>query len=109
MRKKSKSQFRIFGTNSKLTKEIVKHIAKLANLRLTPKEVKKFQIQLSEILNYVDKLKKVNTKGVEPASQVTGLKNIFREDKVTPSLSQKEVLSGSKNITQGMFKIPAIF
>jgi len=94
----------------KLTEEEVVHMAKLAGLTLTPKEVKKFQKQLSEVLDYIEILKKVKTKGVESTSQVTGLESVFREDKVAgPSLSQKEVLSGSKSTHNGMFKTKAIF
>jgi len=92
-----------------LSKDQVKHIAKLANLKLTGAEISKFQKQLSKILDYVEQLNKLNTKKVEPASQVTGLENIFREDEPKPSLSQKEVLSGAKNTEKGMFKIKAIF
>ncbi len=100
------SKFQI--PNSKLTEEEVKHVAKLAKLELTPQEVKKFQKQLSEVLNYVEILKKVKTERVEPTSQVTGLENIFREDKVSPSLSQKEVLSGAENKKDNMFKTKAV-
>ena len=94
---------------SKLTKAEVKHIAKLAQLDLTEKEIKKFQKQLSEILDYIGILNELDTKKVKPTSQVTGLENVFREDKPTPSLSQEEVLSGTKKTHNGMFKIKAIF
>jgi aspartyl-tRNA(Asn)/glutamyl-tRNA(Gln) amidotransferase subunit C len=94
---------------TKLTEEEVRHVAKLARLKLTSSEVKKFQKQLSEVLDYVEILKKLDTSGVEPTSQVTGLENVFREDKPSkPSLPQKEVLSGAKNKNRGMFKIKAI-
>lgn len=93
----------------KLTEEEVVHVAKLAGFTLSSKEVKKFQEQLSEVLNYVEILKKAKTSGVEPTSQVTGLENVFREDKVCPGLSQEEALSGAKNQEKGMFKIKAIF
>lgn len=92
-----------------LSKDQVKHIAKLANLKLTSAEINKFQKQLSEVLEYVEQLNKLNTKKVEPTSQVTGLENVFREDEPKPSLSQEEVLSGAKNTEKGMFKVKAIF
>ena len=93
----------------KLTKSEVKHIAKLANLKLTKTEVKKFASQLSETLDYVDILKELDTKNVEPISQGTGLENVVREDKPAPSLSQDEVLSGASNKHNNFFKIKAIF
>lgn len=94
---------------SSLTEEEVRHVAKLAKLSLIPQEVKKFQKQLSEVLEYVAVLNKLDTSKVEPTSQVTGLENILREDKKGSSLSQKEVLSGAKDTHKRMFKIKAIF
>ena len=92
-----------------LSKDQVKHIAKLANLKLTSAEINKFQKQLSEVLEYVEQLNELDTKRVEQTSQVTGLENVFREDEPKPSLSQEEVLSGAKNTEKGMFKVKAIF
>ena len=86
----------------------VKHVAKLANLPLTPVEEKKFEKQLSEILSYVEKLKQVDTKNVETTSQVTGLENVTREDETSPSLTQEEALSNSKSTHNGLFKVKAI-
>ena len=65
-----------------LTKEEVLHIAKLARLELKAEEVEKFRTQLSEILEYVGQLSKVDTTGIEPISQITGLQNVTREDRV---------------------------
>lgn len=93
---------------AKLTSKQVKHIAQLAGLKLNPEEVKKFQRQLSEILKYVKILQKVDTRTVEPTSQVTGLENVFREDKKKESLSQKEVLSNAPERKNGFFKIKSI-
>jgi aspartyl-tRNA(Asn)/glutamyl-tRNA(Gln) amidotransferase subunit C len=52
-----------------ISKEQVKHIAKLARISLSPKEVERFQKELSSILEYVDELKKVDTEKVQPSSQ----------------------------------------
>jgi len=79
--------------NSKLDEEEVGHIAKLARLKLTREEVKMFCFQLSEVLEYMKVLNEVETGGVEPTAQVTGLENVFREDEVSPSLEPNEALS----------------
>jgi aspartyl-tRNA(Asn)/glutamyl-tRNA(Gln) amidotransferase subunit C len=86
----------------------VKHVAKLANLPLKLEEKEKFEKQLSKILAYVEKLKEVNTENVEITSQVTGLENITREDKATPSLTQKEALFNAKSQQNGLVKVKAI-
>lgn len=66
----------------KLSKKEIQHIANLARLDLTDKELKIYGSQLSDILNYINQLQKVNTDEVEPTAQVTGLENVMREDKV---------------------------
>lgn len=94
--KNHNSKFKIKRTE--LTTEEVKQVARLANLELTEEEVKKFRTQLSEVLQYVEKLKEVNTEKVESTSQVTGLENVFREDEIKPSLKIKTGFFRTKGI-----------
>ena len=86
----------------------VLHIAKLANLPLTKDEVKKYEKQLSSILDYVDILKKVDTDNVEETSQTTNLENVTRVDTASPSLSQDQALSNTKVKHNGLFKVKGI-
>lgn len=65
----------------KLTPEEVKHIAELSRLELSPEEVEKYRGELGAILDYVAVLEEVNTTGVEVTAQVSGLTDVFREDK----------------------------
>ncbi|MFH1232516.1 MAG: Asp-tRNA(Asn)/Glu-tRNA(Gln) amidotransferase subunit GatC [Patescibacteria group bacterium] len=74
----------------KLTKQEVQHIAKLARLDLTDEELKKYGSQLSDVLNYIDLLREVDVKDVEPTAQVTGLENVLRED-VVKDWDEKEI------------------
>ena len=94
---------------AKLTKKDVEHVAKLAKLSLTPAEVSKFQKQLSEIVSYISELDKVDTSGVTPTSQTTGLENVFRLDEVkNTSLSRDSALSGTDSSHNGYFKVSRI-
>jgi len=86
----------------------IKKVAQLANLRLKTENIKTLEKQLNEIVGYVEKLNEVDTKGVEITSQVTGLENITREDKASESLSQIDVLSGTKSKHNGLFKVDSI-
>jgi aspartyl-tRNA(Asn)/glutamyl-tRNA(Gln) amidotransferase subunit C len=63
-----------------LSKQDIEHIAKLARLKLTDEELERYGSQLSGVLAYIDQLKEVDTEGVEPTAQVTGLVNALRED-----------------------------
>jgi aspartyl-tRNA(Asn)/glutamyl-tRNA(Gln) amidotransferase subunit C len=87
----------------------VSHIAKLANLSLKKDEEKIYESQLSSIINYIEKLKEVDTENVPETSQVTNLENVFKNDVATPSLSQDEAVSNSNNKHNGFFKVKAIF
>jgi aspartyl-tRNA(Asn)/glutamyl-tRNA(Gln) amidotransferase subunit C len=87
----------------------ITHVAKLANLTVTEKEHQLFTDQLSMILEHIKKLEEVDTSGVTPTSQVTGLENITREDKVTLSLTQKEALSGTNETHNGLFAVKGVF
>jgi aspartyl-tRNA(Asn)/glutamyl-tRNA(Gln) amidotransferase subunit C len=65
-----------------ISKEEVKHIAKLARLGLTPKEIEKMQKDLSLVLDYFNLLKDIDVSKVEPTSHsISRLGNFFREDK----------------------------
>jgi len=65
-----------------ITKEEVKHIAKLARLGLTEEEITKFQRELSKILDYIEKLKEVDISKVEPTSHSILVENIMRIDEL---------------------------
>src|SRR3989344_6196771 len=58
----------------------IKHVAQLARIKITQKEEEKFRKDLSSILDYINKLNEVNTEGVEPLYQTTGLVNSMRPD-----------------------------
>lgn len=87
----------------------VNHVAKLANLQLKSGEEEKFAKQLSEVLDYIQKLNEVDTTEVEPTSQVTGLENVLREDVSQSSLTQEEALSNAPVEKDGYFMVKGIF
>jgi aspartyl-tRNA(Asn)/glutamyl-tRNA(Gln) amidotransferase subunit C len=65
---------------AKLTREDIVQLARLARLRLSEAEVDAFTQEISAILSYVEQLSAVDTKGLEPTYQVTGLTNVMRKD-----------------------------
>ncbi len=65
-----------------INKEEVKHVAKLARLGLTPREIEKMQKDLSLVLDYFSLLKNIDVSKVEPTSHsISKLGSSFREDK----------------------------
>ena len=71
----------------------IKHIAKLARIKLTEKEEEKFDKELSSVLDFIDQLNKVDTSKVEPAYQITGLVNSFRSDEHRKDFEMNEDLN----------------
>jgi len=92
-----------------LTADQVRRIAQLAKLPLEAASVNVLAAQLTSILDLVNKLHEVDTTSVPVTSQVTGLVNVFREDEITPSLTQKQALANAKRTHKGFFVVPAIF
>lgn len=87
----------------------VNHVAKLANLSLTPQEEDTFEKQLSEVLDMVSTLNEIDTTGVKETSQVTGLENVTKEDVAKESLSQEAALSNASAQHNGLFMVKGIF
>ena len=86
----------------------VQHVAKLSRLALTEQELDLFQAQLSDILNHIDKLKALDTTGVEPLSHPLGLRNVFRDDVVKPSAPREDALSNAPARTPEAYKVPVV-
>ena len=75
-----------------LTKEEVLKIAKLSKLSFEDKEIEKFQVELNDILKYIDMLNEVDTSKVKPLVYINEAVNNFREKEEKPSLEIKKVL-----------------
>ncbi len=91
-----------------LTEKEVAHVAKLARLALTPEELQRFSVQLSNILAYVDELNQLDTSNVEPMSHPLDLSNVFRDDATKPSLSPDEALANAPQKRDGFFLVPPV-
>lgn len=67
---------------AKLNREDILKLARLARLDLTEAEITEYTEELSAILGYVEQLDSVETTGLAPTNQVTGLQNITRADEI---------------------------
>lgn len=91
-----------------LSLEEVEHIATLARLRLTEAEKERYRQQLSAVLDYMAKLKQVDTAHIEPTATVLPLHTVLRPDEVTPSLPREELLANAPAAEAGMFRVPPV-
>lgn len=76
-----------------LSDKEIKHITSLARIKINEKEEKSLKKDLSSILEYIDKLNEVDTDGVEPLYQTTGLMNSFRSDEPREEFKMDENLN----------------
>ena len=92
-----------------ISKQQVQHIAKLARLGLTEKEIEKFQKDLSAILDYVEKLKEVNIDGIEPTSHSVLVENVMRKDESRKSkVESGKLLELAPETKNGYLKVKSI-
>jgi aspartyl-tRNA(Asn)/glutamyl-tRNA(Gln) amidotransferase subunit C len=91
-----------------LTLEQVRHIARLARLRLTDEEERRYAEQLSAILDYAERLKRVETADVPPTAGVQDLHAPLRRDIPRPSLPRERALANAPATADGMFLVPPI-
>jgi aspartyl-tRNA(Asn)/glutamyl-tRNA(Gln) amidotransferase subunit C len=90
-----------------ITREQVLHVAALAQLGLTEKEVARFEGQLSAILESVGKIAELDLEGVEPTSHPLDIVNVFGEDVPEPSLTIEDALANAPDPEDGSFGVPA--
>jgi len=86
----------------------IEKFARLARIKLTPKESKKLSKDLEGILGHFEELQEIDTSKVSPMTGGTLLKNVFREDKE----EKKRISGGVKNFPEskeGYLKVPKVF
>lgn len=99
-----------YSLDMQLSHDEVRKIARLARLGLSDAEVEKFSKQLSEILSYATILGEVNTEGVEPIAQITGLTNVTFADELRACENPDELLKCSPNpIKDGLIQVKSVF
>ncbi|MCK5643994.1 MAG: Asp-tRNA(Asn)/Glu-tRNA(Gln) amidotransferase subunit GatC [Gammaproteobacteria bacterium] len=91
-----------------ITIEEVRHIAQLARLRLTPEEERRYAEQLSDILDYADRLSEVDTSAIPPTASVLPLRAPLRPDEVRTCPPRNKILSNAPSDEEGMFRVPPV-
>src|SRR5262245_51735611 len=92
----------------KITLAEVEHVARLARLELRPEEKERMRRELDGILTYIDKLKALDTTGVEPTSHAVPMTNVMRDDVPRPSFPREEMLANAPEPRGDFFRVPKI-
>ena len=86
----------------------VDYVANLARIELTDKEKKKFSSQLGDVLEYFDKLNKVDVEGVEPTAHAFPRHNGWDEDQPRTGFSAEEALINAPDQRQDQVVVPKV-
>ena len=92
----------------RISKEEIEHIASLARLYLSEEEKDLFGLQLSSILDYMEKLNELDTKDIEPTSHVLPLSNVMQDDIPSPSIPREDALLNAPDCTNKFYRVPKI-
>lgn len=87
---------------------LVENLAKLARLSFNEQEKMEIKADLQQMITFIEKLKEVNTEGVQPLLHMSDNVNILREDVVRGSISRDEALKNAPDADGTFFKVPKV-
>lgn len=92
-----------------ITSQDVRGLAALSNIQLSAEETEALEVDIGNILSYVDMLAELDTTGVEPTYQVNGLQNVFREDVVDQgAVTREALLAIAPDTADNQVKVPKV-
>ena len=98
----------IHSATMALSREEVLHVAKLARVGLTEADVAKLQVQLSQILEHFDVLRRIDTEDVPPTTHTLDLEGVTAADEPRPSLPQDAALANAPLEQEGHLRVRAV-
>jgi len=95
---------------TEIAREDVLHLARLSSLELSEDEISGLQNDIGNILGYVQQLGNLDTKGVEPTYQVTGLQNVWRDNDtvIDYGVTREQLLKRAPQSADNQVKVPKV-
>lgn len=91
-----------------LTPEEVRHVALLARVGLSEDDLARFQGQLSQILDYFQRLQEVDTENVPPTAHTLAMHSVTRDDEPRPSFDKEDILANAPQREEDFFRVRAV-
>jgi aspartyl-tRNA(Asn)/glutamyl-tRNA(Gln) amidotransferase subunit C len=92
----------------KVDNKTARYLASLSNITLSDDNLKSLTKDLEAIVEYIGELGQLDTSGVEPTYQVTGLSNVWRADEIKPQLDREKLLTLAPVRTSHAVKVPKV-
>ena len=90
-----------------LDRDQVLHVARLARLELSDDEVERMSVELSKVLDHIEKIRELDLEGVPPTSHVIDVVNALRADEPEPSLPREVILAAAPEPLNDGFGVPS--
>lgn len=91
-----------------VSRDDVRHVAELARLDFSEEEEAQMAEELSQILDYFDKLNELDTSGIPPMSHVLDVTNVFRPDDVESRIDREQALEPAPQADDEYFRVPKV-
>ncbi len=91
-----------------VSKNDVAHLAALSSINLSDEELSALTVDLENIIGYIEQLQELDTSGVEPTYQLTGLSNVWRNDDIKPQLEREKLLQLAPDQLDNQVKVPKV-
>ncbi|MDH4128841.1 MAG: Asp-tRNA(Asn)/Glu-tRNA(Gln) amidotransferase subunit GatC [Spirochaetota bacterium] len=92
----------------KITLEEIEKIATLARIALSNEEKEQLSNELTNILNYVEKINELDTTNVKPTAHILDIHNVFREDVVTPGMPTDDIIKLAPKSKDNFIVVPKV-
>ena len=91
-----------------VTRDDVRHVARLARLDFSAEDEARMAEELSQILGHVDELDELDTSGVPPMSHVLDVTNVFRADEIEERIDRGQALEPAPDAGEEHFLVPQV-
>ncbi|MBX3372410.1 MAG: Asp-tRNA(Asn)/Glu-tRNA(Gln) amidotransferase subunit GatC [Phycisphaeraceae bacterium] len=91
-----------------LPADVIRHVARLARLRLDPADVERYRADLSAVLDFVSRLEEIDVGGVEPYAHPLDLSNRFGEDIPEASMPIEDLLRNAPRVEDRFISVPKV-
>lgn len=92
----------------KVNNKLITELSQLARLNFDKKTIEEIKSDFEKILNFVNKLSEIDTKGVDPLIYLNDEINMLRDDKKRNELTQEDALKNAPNKDSDYFKVPTV-
>ena len=92
----------------KISLEEVEKVAELSRIALSEEDKKRFSNDLSNILDHVEKINKLDTSNVEPTAHILDIHNVYRKDEVRESMPVEEIIKFAPKSRDNFIVVPKV-